>query len=148
MLSRRIARTCRTACINHTAICFSFPGASQKFSEDGTLTTLYRTWFNGLSQCGDGSAAILESSRLGVDQMLGAFVFLLFGALAAFILSNCENLKWCLVKAYSNPNTMVRARGCPARARACVCLCVFVWCVCKHGTCQCEGSQKVRARSR
>ncbi|KAG2438363.1 hypothetical protein HYH02_010818 [Chlamydomonas schloesseri] len=85
-----------------------FNNAIQRFSEDGTLSTLYRTWFDGLSQCDDGSAAVLESSRLGVDQMLGAFVFLLFGALAAFIISNCENLKWCLVRAYSNPSTMSR----------------------------------------
>ncbi|KAG2433771.1 hypothetical protein HXX76_008132 [Chlamydomonas incerta] len=85
-----------------------FNTAIQKFSEDGTLTTLYRTWFDGLSQCDDGTAAILESSRLGVDQMLGAFVFLLFGALAAFIISNCENLKWCLVRAYSAPNATSR----------------------------------------
>lgn len=85
------------------------PPYSQAFSEDGTLSTLYRTWFDGLSQCDDGTAAILDSSRLGVDQMLGAFVFLLFGGLAAFAISNCENLKWCLVRAYSTPSAMVRA---------------------------------------
>jgi hypothetical protein len=46
-----------------------FNAAIQRFAEDGTTSTLVRTWFDELSQCGGGSD--LSGSRLGVGEMLG-----------------------------------------------------------------------------
>ncbi|EFJ50217.1 hypothetical protein VOLCADRAFT_89121 [Volvox carteri f. nagariensis] len=77
-----------------------FNSALQTFSEDGTLSLLRRIWFDGLSQC-DGSDAELDSSRLTISQMLGAFVFLAIGILIAFTTGTVENLKWCLARAYA-----------------------------------------------
>lgn len=65
----------------------------QSFTEDGTLSTLRRTYFDGLSQCGS-STAQLDSSRLSIGQLLGAFVFLGIGVLVAFTTGTVENLKW------------------------------------------------------
>ncbi len=47
----------------------AFNAAMQSFTEDGTLSSLRRTWFDGLSQCGGGGD--LNSGRLGVSEMLG-----------------------------------------------------------------------------
>ncbi|GLC73367.1 hypothetical protein PLESTF_001367700, partial [Pleodorina starrii] len=77
-----------------------FNAAIQSFSEDGTLTSLRRAWFDGLSQC-DSAGASLDNTRLSISQMLGAFVFLVMGVLVAFVTGTVENLKWCLARAYA-----------------------------------------------
>ncbi|GFR49186.1 hypothetical protein Agub_g11210 [Astrephomene gubernaculifera] len=78
-----------------------FNKALQRFSEDGTLTALRRAWFDGLSQC-DSTGLQLDNSQLDVGHMLGAFVFLLMGVVAAFVTGTVENLKWCLARAYKH----------------------------------------------
>ncbi|GIL51400.1 hypothetical protein Vafri_7403 [Volvox africanus] len=80
-----------------------FNAALQTFTEDGTLTSLRRAWFDGLSQC--ETAEQLDNSRLTINQMLGAFVFLAIGVLVAFTTGTVENLKWCLARAYARSYT-------------------------------------------
>ncbi len=72
----------------------------QRFAEDGTLTSLRRAWFDGLSQCGDVGASQLDNSRLGITQLLGVFVFLAIGVVLAFATGTVENLRWCLKRRY------------------------------------------------
>ncbi|GFR49187.1 hypothetical protein Agub_g11211 [Astrephomene gubernaculifera] len=81
-----------------------FNAAIQRFAEDGTLTTLRRAWFDGMSQCSTASST-LDNSRLGVQQMVGAFVFLIAGIVVAFVTGTVENLKWCLARAYARTYT-------------------------------------------
>ncbi|GLI61922.1 hypothetical protein VaNZ11_004447 [Volvox africanus] len=80
-----------------------FNAALQTFTEDGTLTSLRRAWFDGMSQCDDTEQ--LDNSRLTIGQMLGAFVFLAIGVLVAFTTGTVENLKWCLARAYARSYT-------------------------------------------
>ncbi|GLC49369.1 hypothetical protein PLESTB_000212100 [Pleodorina starrii] len=71
-----------------------FNAALQSFSEDGTLTDLYRTWFTDRSQCADANSRRTDS-RLTIRQMLGAFVFLGLGVVAAVATETLRSLKWC-----------------------------------------------------
>ncbi|GIL75500.1 hypothetical protein Vretimale_8129 [Volvox reticuliferus] len=86
-----------------------FNAAMQILTEDGTLTSLRRAWFDGLSQCENGSQ--LDNSRLTISQLLGAFVFLAIGVLVAFTTGTVENLKWCLARAYARSYTENSLQG-------------------------------------
>ncbi|KXZ45007.1 hypothetical protein GPECTOR_59g614 [Gonium pectorale] len=70
-----------------------FDDALQRFAEDGTLTALRRAWFEGLSQC-DQLGSQLGNTKLGIGQMLGAFVLLVAGVVVAFCIGTVENLRW------------------------------------------------------
>ncbi|PNH10073.1 Glutamate [NMDA] receptor subunit 1 [Tetrabaena socialis] len=72
-----------------------FNSALQRFVEDGTLTALHRSWFDEQSQCTTNSS--LDNNRLGIPQMLGAFVVLAAGIALAFMFGTIENLRWCIV---------------------------------------------------
>ncbi|KAG2443509.1 hypothetical protein HXX76_001862 [Chlamydomonas incerta] len=72
----------------------------QRFIEDGTLTSMQRSWWDGLAQCGNTDGVDLNNSQLGLPQMMGAFVLLSIGILVAFVIGTVENLKWCIMRNY------------------------------------------------
>ncbi|KAG2497225.1 hypothetical protein HYH03_004814 [Edaphochlamys debaryana] len=76
-----------------------FNRAIQHFLEDGTLTTMRRAWFDNLSQCQSGGAT-LDNDKLGLPELLGAFVFLAMFVVLSFAVGTCENLKVCVLHAY------------------------------------------------